>query len=135
MFSMTINRMAVLLSIAVPWTVTGCGDEPGRIERSGESIVLVGAEGDGEDRAGVGIGGTARMVGDCLGIDTSTVIWPHGTKIVSDDPLTIDIPGSDQVTIGDHVEGGGDVYSDYVPEGIDTIPPSCPGEVIAFYPN
>ena len=108
----------------------------GEVIRSGDTSVLIGAEGDGDNMAGVGYGGTVSMVGECLGLDDATVIWPHGTTVVADDPLTIDVPGLSEVTVGDTLTGGADVYADYLPEGIDAIPEGCPtGRVIAFYPE
>jgi len=103
------------------------------VVKSGDSYVLIGADGDGDNVAGVGTGGRIAMVGDCLGINDRTVIWPHGTEIVAEDPLEIDVPGLGRVGLGDEVTGGAVVYADYLPDGIDAIPPTCPRErVIAF---
>jgi hypothetical protein len=65
------------------------------------------------------------------------VIWPHGTKIATDDPLTIDVPSLGRLRVGDYVDGmGGDEYVDYLPKGIDAVPSGCPtDQVVAFYPD
>jgi hypothetical protein len=64
------------------------------------------------------------------------VIWPQGTRIASDDPMTIDVPGLGTLTIGDQVAGGGVEYGNRLPEGIDAIPSGCPtDEMVAFYPD
>ena len=116
--------------------LSGCGEDPGSVLKGADQMVLVGAEGDGGNLAGVGFGGVVTLVGDCLGIDASTVIWPHGTKVVLESPLTIDVPGVGRVAVGDRIEGGGDPYGSHLPDGIDAIPSVCPSDdVIAFYPD
>jgi hypothetical protein len=130
---MPVTGLILASSLAL---LSGCGDDPGSVVRNGDSTVLVGAEGDGDNVAGIGFGGVVTMVGECLGIDTSTVIWPNGTAVVADDPLTIDVPGLGRVAVGDHVAGGSDPYGNHLPSGIDAIPSDCPSdEVIAFYPG
>ncbi len=102
--------------------------------------MLVGAEVHGAS-VGVGFGGSVAMVGDCLGVEgdgaTATVIWPHGTTVTADEPLTIDVPGVGRVKAGDPIDGGGgDVDIDRLPKGIDAIPSGCPTElVVAFLPD
>lgn len=124
--------LAVLMSGAL-WS--GCTTDHG-VLRSGDSIVLVGEIGPEDSVAGVGLGGTLMMVGDCVGIDEATVIWPSGTEIASVEPLAIDVPGLGRVALGDRVDGGGDEYVDRLPKGIDSIPAGCPTEqVFAFYPD
>ncbi len=67
---------------------------------------------------------------------SATVIWPHGTKITSDDPLTIEVPGLGGLQVDDQVDGGGVEYGDHLPKGIDAVPEGCPTEqVFEFYPN
>lgn len=128
-----LPAFAVIVAVLM---ASGCGGDEGEVLRHGDSIVLVGAEGDGDNVAGIGYGGTVAMVGRCLGLNDATVIWPHGTKVVSDDPLTVDVPGLGRLRIGDEVGGGADVYGDHLPEGIDAIPSGCPTEeVVAFYPE
>jgi hypothetical protein len=76
------------------------------------------------------------MVGDCLGIGDTTVLWPHGmtTTIFDREPLTIEVPGLGRVRVGSGVDGGAESRGD-LPKGIDAIPSGCPTDhVIAFYP-
>lgn len=134
------RALAALAVTVVGATLSGCGGGDASVLHSNGSVVLVGADVDGPG-VGVGFGGSVAMVGDCLGVEgdgaVATVIWPHGTKIVSPDPLTIDVPGLGRVSVGDQVAGGGgDVSVDRLPKGIDAIPSSCPTEqVVAFYPD
>jgi hypothetical protein len=121
---------------AIDLLISGCGADDGIVIHSGDAVVLVGAEGDGNNMAGVGFSGKVSMVGPCLGIGDTTVFWPHGTKVVQENPLSIEVPGLGQVTVGDQLTGGADVYVDHVPKGIDAMPSDCPAtEVVAFYPE
>ena len=131
-----MTRRGVVLAVLMSGTLwSGCTTDHG-VLRSGDSIVLVGEIGPGDSVAGVGLGGTLAMVGDCVGIDEATVIWPYGTEIASNEPLTIDVPGLGRVALGDQVDGSGDEYVDRLPKGIDSIPAGCPAEqVFAFYPD
>jgi len=121
---------------AIGLLTSGCGADDGTVIHSGDVVVLVGAEGDGNNMAGVGFSGKVSMVGSCLGISDTTVFWPHGTKVVDENPLTIEVPGLGRVTVGNQLTGGADVYVDHLPKGIDAIPSECPTtEVAAFYPG
>ena len=117
--------------------------------RSGSSFVLVGANGETPKLPHANIWGRVSIVGDCLGnndpmIKGATIIWPHGTKITADDPLTIDVPTLGSLRVGDRVDGLGDYFVnhrvgqvnlDYLPKGIDRVPSGCHrNQVIAFYP-
>lgn len=80
----------------------------------------------GDNVAGVGLGGSVTLAGDCLGINQMAVIWPHGTTVVDTDPLTITVPGVGSLSVGDHVSGGGADFSfDHLPDGIDEVPSGC----------
>lgn len=121
--------------------LTSCGGDddkaPGQVlEADGGKVkVLVNAEpGDGPI-AGVGWGGRVELVGGCLGFGGSTIVWPYGTEIVSDDPLVVDVPGEGKVTIGDQVMGGASRYGDRLPAGIHAVPSGCPTEIYAYYPD
>ena len=89
--------------------------------------MLVGADGDRRNIPEAVLTGPVTMAGDCLGINGATVIWPHGTKIATDDPLTIDVPSLGRLRVGDCVDGmGGDEYVDHLPKGIDAVPSGVP---------
>lgn len=70
----------------------------------------------------------------CLGANGSVIVWPSGTKVVSHDPLTIDVPGHGKFAVGDAVQiGGGYVLehssSDVEPGPVEvagvTVPAEC----------
>lgn len=132
------STLASLVLFGVAFLLTGCGSGgAGEVLHSGDAIVLVGAEGDSDEAmAGVGFSGDVAMVGACIGIDDVTVIWPYGTKIATQHPLTIDVPGLGRLKVGEHADGGADLYGHHLPKRIDAIPSDCPTQrVIAFYPN
>jgi len=146
---MRIRALVVLTMIVAGPLLSGCGDRDGHVLRSGSTLVLVGASGASRTLPHSTITGRVSVLGGCLGIngsavDGATVIWPHGTKITADDPLTIDVPGLGSVRVGDRIDGSGDQlvnhrpgqkYVDDLPKGIDRVPTGCRrNQVIAFYP-
>jgi hypothetical protein len=146
---MRLRTLLVLTMIVAGSLLSGCGDRDGGVLRSKGSFVLVGASGEPRKLPHATITGRVSIVGDCLGIngsavDGATVIWPHGTTITADDPLTIEVPGLGSLRVGDGVDGSGDQfvnhrpgqeYVDYLPKGIDRVPTGCRrNQVIAFYP-
>jgi hypothetical protein len=136
----SVRLLAALTVVVAASVLSGCGGNDGggdgRVLHSGSSNVLIGAKGDGDNVAGVGFAGTVSLAGGCLGIGGATIIWPYGTQVSSDDPLTIYVPGLGRLTVGDRVDGGGDEYGDHLPKGIDAVPSDCPTEqVVAFFPN
>ncbi|WP_121251193.1 hypothetical protein [Nocardioides ferulae] len=88
--------------------LTGCSAE---VVESGEVAVLVGERsGDGMDAL---LSGRLAVVEGCLGVTTTedetgtVVVWPHGTDVVDDDPLTIAVPGEDDYALGEEIQVGG----------------------------
>jgi hypothetical protein len=66
------------------------------------------------------------------------VVWPSGTSIVDDDPLTLRLRSGDQVTVGQTVRSGGgshDVASPMVTVDIADECRSATGEVLIFNPD
>lgn len=115
----------------------GCSrDEDLSVLKSGDVYVLVASKDAGKDSAGTGVSGRVSMVGDCLGIDGTTTLWPEGTRIVHDAPLTIDVPGVGELEVGASVSGEAIGYSDQPPTGPEAIPSGCPSDgLIAFQPD
>lgn len=97
----TLLRVA-LMSVAGLTLPSACG---GQVISSGDVPVLVSKPADaGMDALG---GGRIEVVGGCLGASGYVIVWPHGTEVVNDDPLTIDIPNYGTFAVGDDVEVGG----------------------------
>lgn len=123
-------RPAILLALGA--LVAGCGDGGGKHSRAGDAHVLVSAETKyGMAMAG---GGTVKLVGGCLGMGEDVVIWPHGTEVVQDDPLTIDVPGLGEVRIGQDVQIGGGMVLEHSSDNVTpgplrmgdlTVPANC----------
>jgi hypothetical protein len=103
--------------------LAACGGQG--VLKSGDTYVLVGDD-DGINTAGVGYGGPAAKLGQCLGLGGGVVgLWPPGTEEVSDKPLTIDVPHLGHVTAGDLIEGGGeDVWPKQMPMDVQ-VPSGC----------
>ena len=94
-------RTLIALS-AVPH-LAACGG--GEMISAGDVTVLVSERtGSGMDALG---GGRLEVVGGCLGAGGSVIVWPHGTEVVDEDPLTIDVPGHGTYGLGDEVQIGG----------------------------
>ena len=49
-------------------------------------------------------GGRLEVVGGCLGTNGYVIVWPHGTEVVEDDPLTIAVPRTGTYALGDDVD-------------------------------
>jgi hypothetical protein len=88
------------------------------------------------------IEGTVVARGGCvlLGIGDATypVVWPSGTSITDDDPLTLRLRSGDEVGVGGTVRGGGgshDVDSSMVTVDIAEKCRSATGEVVIFNPD
>ncbi len=128
----TLRPLAVSLAGLV---LVACGShEDGDTLKSGRSSVLVGPKFG--SYGGTGGGGTVTTAGTCLGFDGATVLWPYGTMIVTDDPLTIEVPGLGRITSGDSVYGGVDTFvPGHLPDGVGAIPDGCAPTLIAFFPE
>ncbi|GAA2089218.1 hypothetical protein IDH50_16000 [Aeromicrobium tamlense] len=107
--------MRTLPALLIALALAGCG---GKEITAGDATVLVGERSSsGADALG---GGTLELVGGCLGADGIVVIWPVGTDVVDEDPLTIDIPHLGELSLGDRVEVPGGMVLEH---SSDTVPP------------
>ena len=111
--------------------LVGCGGG-GQVLSAGEVTVLVSKDLD----AGMSAELTGRLevVGGCLGANQSTVIWPHGTEVVNEDPLRIEIPTVGTFGLGDELRIGGGYVLEHTSthvepgpfeEGGVTVPADC----------
>ncbi|HSE10213.1 MAG TPA: hypothetical protein VLB29_16250 [Nocardioidaceae bacterium] len=76
------------------------------------------------ERSGAGMdalgGGRLEVVGGCLGAGGNVIVWPHGTELVDEEPLTIEIPGYGTFALGDEVQVAGGFVLEH--EETDTEP-------------
>ncbi|WP_456600600.1 hypothetical protein [Blastococcus sp. SYSU DS0616] len=95
-----VDRLLAVLAVTL--ALGGCG---GEVVRAGGATVLVAERAEaGMDALG---GGRLEVVGGCLGASGYVIVWPHGTEVVEDDPLTVSIPGHGTAALGDRVEVSG----------------------------
>ena len=86
-----LSLLSVLTSLA----------DCGRAISAGDVTVLVSERRDKSMEA-LG-GGRLEVVGGCLGTNGYVIVWPHGTEVVEDDPLTIAVPRTGTYALGDNV--------------------------------
>ena len=123
-----VSALAVVLSLA---TFTGCGGAD--VVEAGDVTVLVG-ERSGEGMTAL-LQGRLAIIDGCLGLESQdvdavhVVVWPHGTEVVDEDPLTISIPNDGEYSVGDELEVGGGESPLDEPGGID-VEAECPDAAI-----
>lgn len=112
------------MAAVVAVSVSGCSaNDNGGVLGADGALVLVAPPADGGDDAQVS--GVVRLIDGCLGIDDSVALWPSGTELVSEDPLTIDVPGTGEVQVGASVRGAGGYIEAGRYGGKPTLPKSC----------
>lgn len=115
-----------LAALALLAPLSACGG--GEVVEAGDVTVLVGEDtGAGMDAL---LSGELTVIDGCLGVRQYVVIWPHGTDVTDDDPLTIEVPDLGTFTLGDTVElGGGEVSTNSDTSELDgvTVPEDCAG--------
>jgi len=99
-------------------------------ERAANGVVEHGAEDDvGQSSFQCAhrfhVTGVVRLVDGCLGIGDAVAIWPSGTDLVSDDPLTIKVPGVGEIEVGTTVRGAGGDMEVGGYGGKPSLPQSC----------
>lgn len=130
-----VRRAATVAFLAIggALTLTACGAVGGgaQVLDSGGKHVLVGPPANGGEDAG--ITGRVTMIGDCLGIGSAVAIWPNGTTVVAEDPLTIEVPDLGRVELGDEIEGAGGFHDPAdAPHGV-SIPDTCDSKTIVTW--
>lgn len=85
----------------------------------------------GMDSAG---NGRLEVVGGCLGAEGFVFIWPPGTKVVEEEPLTIDVPDTGVFAIGEEIRIAGGFVLEHSEDEIEpgpiefagiTVPAEC----------
>lgn len=125
----TLGKAAWFATAAGLTLLSACG---GQAVSTGGIHVLVSEPADAwMDALG---GGRLEVVGGCLGASGSVIVWPPGTEVVQDNPLTIDIPNYGTFSLGDEVQVGGGFVLEHssrnvepgpYPAGGVTVPAEC----------
>ena len=111
--------------------LTGCGGAD--VVDAGDVTVLRG-ERSSEGMSAL-LPGRLAVINGCLGLESQdvdaahVVVWPHGTEVVDEDPLTISIPDDGEYAVGDELQLGGGESPLAEPGGID-VKAECPGAAI-----
>ena len=126
---MASRRVHLVAYLLICSGLAGCA---GKVIVAGDVSVLVSERpSGGMDALG---SGRLEVVGGCLGADGWVVVWPYGTKVVDEDPLTIEIPDTGTFSLGDQVQVGGGFVLEHTPgeepvgsfeAGGVSVPPSC----------
>lgn len=111
---------AVVVALVVLFAVRGCSGKV--VDAGGVKVLVAGHQSGGMDALG---GGRLAVVGDCLGARGDVYVFPQGTEVTDEDPLTIDIPGVGEVALGEefNIAGG------WVVEGPADLPETGPLEL------
>ncbi|MCZ2859627.1 hypothetical protein [Blastococcus sp. VKM Ac-2987] len=122
--------MAIVIASSALPLLTACGG--GEVVSAGEVTVLVSEQSEaGMDALG---GGRLVVVGGCLGAGGYVIVWPSGTEVVHEDPVTIDVPGLGTYGLGDEVEVAGGFVLEHSSQEVEpgpfdvagvTVPAGC----------
>lgn len=75
-------------------------------------------------------GGRLELLGGCLGADGAVVVWPHGTEVADEDPLSIRIPDNGIFDLGDQVEFGGGFVLEHSSDEVEPGPYEVAGVTV-----
>ena len=122
-----VQALAVACSVVLG--TSGCA---GKTIGAGDVTVLVSEHtGSGMDAQG---GGSLEVVGGCLGAGGAVVVWPYGTEVITDEPLTIEVPGYGTFALGDSVQVAGGYVLEHSSDAVSpgpydvagvTVPAAC----------
>ena len=97
------RRIRVAVSVVVFGAALGaCSGQ----SLSANGVVVLVGERSGDEMDALG-GGQLEVLDGCLGAGGAVIVWPHGTTITDEDPLTIEIPENGSFGVGDTVSVGG----------------------------
>lgn len=119
-------------ALTLPTLVAGCGDA--EVVTADDVTVLIGEQTqEGMDAL---LPGRLAVLDGCLGLESDevdasyVVIWPHGTRVVGKNPLTISIPDDGEYSIGDQIQiAGGEAITSGNPGGVD-VKAECPSTAV-----
>lgn len=138
-----IVKRGVVLGLVLALALAGCG---GQSELSGDDHTVFVHGHSLFPRGGEHaiIQGTLAAHDGCVlleqeGVDIAyPVVWPSGTSIASEDPLTLELPSGEELAVGQAVSGGGGYHNASSPQVQVDIPAECvpeTGEVAVFNPD
>ena len=115
-----------LLAASATFTLLGgCG---GQVISAGDVAVLVSEfPSGGMDADG---GGRLEVLGGCLAASGSVMVWPPGTGVVDDDPLTIEVPDNGTFGLGDEVQLGGGWVLEHTSDNVEPGPYEVAGVTV-----
>ena len=96
------RRSWMLLGLLCFVSLAGCSGKV--ITVDGATVLVSERATSGMDAA---LAAELQIVGGCLGAGGSVVIWPFGTRVIDEDPLTIEIPDNGTFVVGEEVTVGG----------------------------
>ncbi|MBU2075042.1 MAG: hypothetical protein KKE65_03765 [Actinobacteria bacterium] len=121
----------LLATALLAGSLSGCGGA--EVTVVDDVTVLIGARSSsGMDAL---LPGRLAVVDGCLGLDFEdgavfyVVVWPHGTEVVRDSPLTLALPDGEEHQLGDQLQVGGGESSSRMAGGID-VDEECPGAAV-----
>ena len=96
------RRSWMLLGLLCFVSLAGCSGKV--ITVDGATVLVSERATSGMDAA---LAAELQIVSGCLGAGGSVVIWPFGTRVIDEDPLTIEIPDNGTFVLGEEVTVGG----------------------------
>ena len=75
-------------------------------------------------------GGQLEVVGGCLGANGVVVVWPHGTEVLDEDPLRIEVPRYGTFGLGDHVQLSGGYVLEHSSQEVEPGPYEVAGATV-----
>lgn len=131
---------AALLAACGEETSTADGSADGTVEEettpsAGPVVLVAEPQNSGMDSL---ITGRLTVLGGCLGVGDSVVVWPEGTEVLLDDPVRIEVPGRGTYSLDSEIELGGghlEPAADGTVGGVE-VPEACAavGEVFLASP-
>lgn len=126
------SALAVAATLTLPALLAGCGGSD--VVTAGDVTVLVGER--SQEGMEALLSGRLAVLDGCLGLESEdevasyVVVWPHGTEVVDEDPLTISVPDDGEHSVGDRLQvGGGETAPSGRPGGVD-VEAECPGAAV-----